>query len=281
LQTFPIYLSMKQVSIEANRIFRRRELTHNFSKVLILAACSAAISISPLAASTLSDYLTEVSPGDYVTNGDTFTDGDKTITFDSYSDTVTCFNTVTLADVTCAPGVTSPSTPAGLTVNPSSTFSVTGLDYPGFTLEGSVSAQGYSAGGDIIDVQNDLALIYTVTATAGLISDIHLGVGGVDLSGSGEIQVGETTSTGANISVNDPPPGLLTAYAPITPPVASMTVTKDILLNSGSAAGFDLASFSAIEQSFSEVPEPRAYAAVLGLFFALFFVIKRRRQQTA
>jgi hypothetical protein len=235
----------------------------------------------PLAADTLNEYL----PGG---TDASFTDGDKTIVFESFTDTVTCYDPVKGIDVSCALGSYNPTTPAGLTVAPSTSVSVTGLDLPGFTLEGLVQVKSFvDSYGNYVDVTSDIALIYSVTATAGEISDIHLGVGGASVTGTTSdppaILISESTNiVGADsLTVTDPPP-TFTAALTLTPSeyTTSATVTKDISLESG-AGQFDQASFSVLEQSFSEVPEPRAYAAVLGLFLAFFFVIKRRRQLTA
>jgi hypothetical protein len=140
--------------------------------------------------------------------------------------------------------------------------------------------------GNYVNTTEDITLGYTVTASAGLISDLHLGVGGAALvpptgSTPPEFTIGESTNApgAGSLSVTDPPPSF-TASLDLPTPVASLSVVKDISLISGSGLG-DRASFSILTQSFSQVPEPRAYAAVLGLFFAMLFVIKRRRQQTA
>ncbi len=263
-------------------------MTHKFTRTLILAACSAAISIFPLAADTLNQYL----PGG---SDASFTDGDKTITFTSYSDTVTCVDGTTGANLTCpVTGAFTPTSAAGLTVNPSSTDSVTGLHLDGFTLSGNVSVMSYELpNGDWVDVTQDIQLAYTVTATAGEISDVHLGVGSAAITPLGtksvppEITVSESTNIPGvgSLVVTDPPPSFLaTLNLPPADYTTSLSVTKDIALESGAGQTNGVgwgASFSALEQSFSQVPEPRAYAAVLGLFFALFFVIRRRRQQTA
>lgn len=261
-------------------------MTHKFSRTLILAACTAAISMLPLAADPLSDYLTSVGGGDYVSNGTTFTDGDKTIKFNSYSLSVTCFDTVLATDITCPTGSFAPTTPGGLNVVGSDTVSVTGAGLYGFTLQGLVQAKSFMNGADQVDVTEDIGLTYTVTASAGLISDLHLGVGGASVTGTTTnppaILITESTNDpgAGSLSVTDPPPTFTAQLNLPSPYVSSLVVTKDISLESGAGTN-DQASFSVLEQSFSQVPEPRAYAAVLGLFCAAFFVIKRRRQQTA
>lgn len=266
-------------------------MTHKLTRTLILAACSAAISILPASADSLAAYLNANDTG---SSGLTFTDGDKTITFTSYTDTVTCVDGTTGASLTCpVTGAYTPATAAGLTVNASSSDSVTGLNLDGFTLSGNVSVMSYKVGGDWVDVTQDIQLTYTVTATAGEISDVHLGVGGAAITPNGttnvppEITIVESTNAPGvgSLVVTDPPPSFVaTLDLPPADYTTSLAVTKDIALQSGagetSGVGWG-ASFSALEQSFSQVPEPRAYAAVLGLFFALFFVIRRRRQQTA
>ena len=265
-------------------------MTHNLTRTLILAACSAAISLLPASAATLDTYL---NAGGTASSGVNFTDGDKTITFTGYTDTVSCFDPAHPADA-CTPipfGANAPLSMSAITVNPSSTDSQSGLDLYGFTLSGSFKAQSYQLGnGDWIDVTNDIKLNYTVTATAGLISDLHLALGGEGLVPTGsvppEILVSESTIPNVGtLTVTDPGPNQ--SYALILSPsqyTTSLKVTKDITLESGAGVVSGLpftAQFSALEQSFSEVPEPRAYAAVLGLFFAAFFVVRRRRQQTA
>lgn len=236
--------------------------------------------MSPLAADTLNQYL----PGG---SDASFTDGDKTIVFSSFSETVTCYDPVKGIDVTCATGSYNPTTAAGLTVTPSSTNSITGLGLYGFTLQGLVQVKSFlDSYGNYVDVTEDISLDYTVTASAGLISDLHLGVGGASVTGTTSnppsILVTESTNDpgAGSLSVTDPPPTFTAALNLPTPYLSSLIVYKDISLESG-AAQYDQASFSGLEQSFSQVPEPRAYAAVLGLFFAAIFVIKRRRQQTA
>lgn len=262
-------------------------MTHKFTRTLILAACSAAICSMPLAADTLAQYL----PGG---TDASFTDGDKTITFTSYTDTVTCVDGTTGANLTCpVTGAFTPTSAAGLTVTPSSTDTVTGLNLDGFTLSGNVSVMSYKVGNDWVDVTQDIHLAYTVTATAGEISDVHLGVGGAAITPLGttsvppDITISESTNIPGvgSLVVTDPPPSFLaTLNLPPADYTTTLKITKDIALESGAGQTNGVgwgASFSALEQSFSQVPEPRAYAAVLGLFFALFFVIRRRRQQTA
>jgi hypothetical protein len=265
-------------------------VTHNFSRALILAASFAAISMVPAAADTLNQYLNSTDTG---SSGLTFTDEDKTITFEFYTDTVSCYDPVAAASVTCPTTAYSPTTPSAITVDPSSALSESGLHLPGFTLTGSFLAQSYEdAAGNWVDVTNDITLEYTVQATAGLISDLHLALGGEGLISTTpptvppEILVSESTSPNVGtLTVSDP--GANQTYSLYLSPsqyTNELEVTKDITLQSGAGETAGLgwsAEFSALEQSFSEVPEPRAYAAVLGLFFALFFVIKRRRQQTA
>ena len=261
-------------------------MTHKLTRTLIFAACSAVISISPLAADNLGNYLTPIGGGAYDSNGTSFTDGDKTITFTFYSDTVTCNDPVHGA-VACPTGVASPTGPDALSIFASSVFSAPGLpSLEGFTLQGTVQAQSeVDSFGNLESTTEDIALEYTVTASAGLISDLHLGVGGASVTGATsdppEFTIGESTNApgAGSISVTDPPPSF-TDQINLPTPVSSLSVLKDISLISGSGLG-DQASFSVLTQSFSQVPEPRAYAAVLGLFLAAFFVIKRRRQQTA
>ncbi len=261
-------------------------MTHKLTRTLIFVACSAAISLSPLAADDLGNYLSSIGGGAYDSNGSSFTDGNLSITFTFYSDTVTCFDPVHGA-VACPSGVASPTGPDALSLFQSTVVSAPGLpSLDGFTLQGTVQAQSeLDSYGNLESTTEDITLEYTVTDNSGSISDLHLGVGGASLTGATsdppEFTVGESTDApgAGSISVTDPPPSF-TDQINLPTPVSTLTVAKDISLISGSGLG-DQASFSILTQSFSQVPEPRAYAAVLGLFFALFFVIKRRRQQTA
>lgn len=258
-------------------------MTHKLSRLLLLAASSVAISIAPLSADNLQNYLNGTDSG---SNGNTFTDGSLSITFTGYSDTVTCSEGVTV--VACNPTDYAPLAASTITINPSDGgSSLLNPAVPGFVLSGTFLAQSYldPTTGQYVNVDEDIQLTYTVTDTQGAINGIDLALGSPVINPSGaeppEINVGESTSQFPTdvLQVTDPPPTTVdTLTLPTT--ASTLTVSKDITLISGAGQNYK-ASFSALEQGFNTVPEPRAYAAVLGLLFALFFVIKRRRQQTA
>ena len=255
------------------------------STTVITVACAIMIGSLPLSAATLADYLpvgVDGGTGQFAF----FQDGDKKITFTSFQITATCFDSG--GSFTCPADGTAylPVTAAGLTVLPSDTQGISGLGLFGFVLSGVVRATSYiePAGGpghqagDQVRVIDDIQLAYTVEALSGLISDLHLQVGGdVIVGANSSLQVGETAQPGSlSLQVTDPPSNLASTLN-IPSPINKLTVTKDITVTADACRNCS-AAFSALEQSFSQVPEPRAYAFILGL--GLLTLLLRRKSET-
>jgi len=123
----------------------------------------------------------------------------------------------------------------------------------------------------------DIAITYTVTSSKP-ITDADLVIAG-SVTGTGAASVGETLTSGGKLI------GTLTASLPGAPVdsisfagVNSITVTKDIILNAGSAG---TASISIVSQGFSTtaVPEP-ASMALLGIGMTSFLAFRRFFKRT-
>jgi hypothetical protein len=123
-----------------------------------------------------------------------------------------------------------------------------------------------------------------VTAAPGvLIDDIYMGFGNVTTSGTGTALYTENFCGGPEDSCS------LFVEAPVTSdtnavklsstdiggPVSSLTITKDLTLQTGTDG---LAATSSFLNEYSTVPEPRAVSLVLGLGLLAGFVFFKRRQ---
>jgi hypothetical protein len=251
---------------------------------MILAVCCAAISMLPLSAASLNSLLGSTPATGLVVGNVDFYDFSFSASCAGEGTVFSCSQLISDGFIT---GIGSETNPGSLQISPDTAG---GLD--GFNVTGALKT--------IADGSNpttmDITLTYDaeiVQPSSNLIGDVYL-EGSVALnpactSGScppnPSIAISETvTSTGVGqigfLQVTDPPP-VMADLINLSTDVSSLSVTKDIDLDSGTGTNggtADYASVTTITQQLSQVPEPRAYAAVLGLFLALFFVIKRRKQ---
>jgi hypothetical protein len=261
---------------------------HKFSRYLILAICFGAISMFPAAADTLESLLGVPESGG-LTVGD--------VVFYDFGFSASCSGgTGAAATTSCSQlvsdgligpgGIASSSDPGAIQISPDTS---NGMD--GFKITGDLETISDGTTATTLDI----SLTYDAAIVGpGQISDVFLGAtagfNGVPSLPGPSLSIEETVDDASgnylnSLKVTDPPPSLAaTITLPPIPAITGIEVTKDISLDSGagSTSGVpDFAKSTTIIQQLSQVPEPRAYAAVLGLFFAMFFVIKRRRQQTA
>lgn len=259
-------------------------MTHKFARNLFLAASCAAMFTLPLSADSLENLINtdgSLQVGDVV-----FSDFTFAATCYENGKTANCAALINAGDIS---GFNSENNPGSIAITADTS---NGMD--GFEITSSLKTT--SDGTNSYGVDISLTYDANIVGSTNEISDVYLGATallnppclvGQTCPPTPSVTIEETvdnTSGGfLNLAqVTDPPPSLSDQIA-ITP-VTGVEVTKDIDLNSGagmSGGTDDYASSTTIIQQLSQVPEPRAYAAVLGLFFALFFVVKRRRQQTA
>lgn len=269
-------------------------MTHNLTRILILAVCCTVISVMPAAADDLANYL-----GSYTTSGQ----GDQTLTysagttlydsgdlqfqFTGLTITPTCTDTVTGAQVTCAYGSYDPTTAAGINIQ----GTLSQIGYAGFDLTGEMEVDSYTlSNGDQVDVKEDIDLTYTVSTISGAST---ITGGGLDVAGcvtDPEAQSGCVTTgnnlppklrvdeswvpTNDTLQVSAPPP-ILDAYVNFGNTYNTLQVSKDIFLDSGDCTNCSV-SFSDLKQYYTEVPEPGSYAWVLGLGLLGFAQLRRR-----
>jgi hypothetical protein len=264
-------------------------VTHNFARTLILTACFAAIVTLPAGAVSFDSLI-----GSTEGSASSLTVGD--INFYNFELGVSCGNTgvptgmcQTLINDGAIAGILSATDPGGeLTVN-----GVSNAAGDGFTINGGITTYEFDGAATTLDLSltYDAAIIGPVAP----INDVYLEATDAlnppcnppaPCPSVPSVLISETVTNGSSpfnqvgfLQVNDPPP-VFTDMIDLTQNVNSVSVLKDIDLDSGAGVG-DYANTTSITQQLSQTPEPRAYAAVLGLFFALFFVIKRRGQQTA
>ena len=265
-------------------------MTHTF-KILFLTVCCVVISMVPAAADPLSDYFNGPTVNGqvltYTGNGTTFTDGNLQFTFTGLTINPIC--TAGGAQVSCSPGSYNPTSAAALSVVGTSGL---GVGFDGFDLQGQVGVTSYDMGDIPVDVTEDVDLNYTVTTIDGAatITDAHLSVGacasdtpgnppGNCLTGGGQLVPNMTVNeffSGTNQVISaSAPPNILNAMADFSSPMSSIQVTKDIFLESGACDNCSV-GFSDLKQYYSQVPEPRTYAWILGL--GLFGLIQLRRR---
>lgn len=270
-------------------------MSHKVIRILILAVCSAAIAVVPAAADDLANYLGSASDSgpygqdvSYSAGTQTFQDGDLQFQFTGLTITPTCTDITINAAVACAAGSYNPT--AASSLNIIGTLGSTGM--AGFDLTGEVDVNSYTlANGDTIDVQEDLDLNYTVSTTSGAST-----IAGAGLEASVCINDPSSCVTTANnlppsfkineswagtnqtVTVNGTSPvqDAFVSFLPST--YSSLQVSKDIFLDSGSCGGCSV-SFSDLKQIYSEVPEPRALAWILGL--GLLGLAQLRRRMTS
>lgn len=265
-------------------------MTHKLTRTLIFAVCCAAISMLPVSAVSLSSLLGVSEAGGLQVGDVVFYDFGFSATCSGGTGGSASTNCATLVGDGLIQGITSETNPNPLSIVPDTAG---GLD--GFALQGSLKAISDGTSATLLDIT--LTYDAAIVGSTNLITDVHLGA---TSSLNPQCKVGATcppvpslaieeTVNDSNgnflnlLQVTDPPPSLSDAVI-LTPGVPAIQVVKDINLNSGAGSSggtFDFAQTTTITQQLSQVPEPRAYAAVMGLFLGLFFVIKRRRQQTA
>jgi hypothetical protein len=263
-------------------------VTHKFSRLIKLAVCCAAISMLPLSAASLESLL-GVGPGSGLVVGD--------VDFYDFDFDVSCTGgaggSITDCGTLQSMGLVTGINPMSISIAPDTNG---GMD--GFEITTPLKATADSSG-DSTTVDMTLSYDAEIVDSSNTIGDVLM-QGSVGLNPvchvgqtcppNPSVVVSETVFNGSSpfnqigvLQISDPPP-VLSDLIDLSTDVSSLSVLKDIGLNSGT--GFsggtpDFADITALTQQLSQVPEPRAYAAVLGLFFAIFIVIKRRRQQTA
>jgi len=267
-------------------------VTHTF-KILFLTVCCIVISMVPATADELSNYFNAPTTSGtygqtltYTGDGQTFTNGNLQFQFTGLTIIPTCWEGIT--QVQCQAGSYNPVSAATLNIAPTSTLN----GYNGFDLQGQVDVSSYNVGDVQVDVKEDIDLNYTVSTIGGAatISDAHLDVGACASDTGGALGTNCLTAgtglppslsvlenfQGTNQTINaSAPPNILNAMADFSSTHNSLQVSKDIFLESGACAGCQV-GFSDLKQYYSQVPEPRTYAWVLGL--GLFGLIQLRRR---
>jgi hypothetical protein len=179
--------------------------------------------------------------------------------------------------------------PTNIQINPDTTFA--GLF--GFDFTSPLEAISDGTNNTTVDITLTYDAAVTAAGGTNLISDVHLM--GSDVRNPNTNQNPPSVSIGesvfnligggflGNLQITDPPPSLSAAVT-LSTPVASIAVLKDIRLASGagtSGGAADFANLTSMSQLLSQVPEPRAYSAIVALFvIGLFFTNRKKRQQT-
>ncbi len=281
-------------------------MTHSFKRILTLVVCCVVLATLPAAADSLANYVGTVTQTgqdlSYAPGSTTFTNGNLIFQFTGLTITPTCTDSITSVQVNCALGSYNP-----VNANAVQIIGTQGINgYAGFDLTGQMDVNSYTANnGDQIDVNEDINLNYTVSTNNGAatISDAHLdvsgcvtdpgapaqyqGQGGCLSNGSGlppKLRVVENwQGTNQSITVQAPPP-ILNQYVNFLPNTYStLQVTKDIFMDAGACSGCSV-SFSDLKQYYSQVspvPEPRAFAWMLGLGILGLAQLRRRLTATA
>lgn len=147
---------------------------------------------------------------------------------------------------------------------------------PGFEFTGPWSVTGTGA-----NVGEDVNVEFTVTALTGSISDVFIDLINSSIYGAGaSVSYTETVCnsfTGCTLFVDNPVTGSATDEITLSPAVTSITIDKDLQLNSGANGTATMSAFSNY-YSTSPVPEPRAVSIVLGLGFLGIMAFMKRRQ---
>jgi len=119
---------------------------------------------------------------------------------------------------------------------------------------------------------SDSAIGYKITTTGGVVDALNL-FAGFGYTGTGLVTVAETGSAFAgSLSLADPT-GTPSFTSVTFAPVSSMTVTKDIQVNSGTNGS---AFLSVVENGWSQVPEPRTVALFAVGLLGLVGAARRR-----
>jgi hypothetical protein len=239
-------------------------VTHNFTKYIILAVSALGLSALPAAAD--SQCPTGVALSTYVVSGFTCFIGDLDFSNFSYTSSASMPPTpvpdtsVTVATVDNAAGI-------------------------GFSFNSSWTAAG---AGEF----SDAAIGFTVSVIGGgpaTLEDAALiQTGAVDNTNSGSLaSVGENGCSGSSngldcsqmwsLVTSQTSNSSATSAHTFYLPTGSLTVSKDITAVDGSSANA-FASVSLVQDTFSQVPEPRALAMLLGLGLIAGLGLKKKLQ---
>jgi hypothetical protein len=126
----------------------------------------------------------------------------------------------------------------------------------------------------------DVMVSFTVTALTGLLTDVHIQLDNSFVTGTGNVSYTEQVclSTINCALFIDNPNGNLISDLVLTTPQKSITISKDLILSAGANGTATMSGFSNFYSHTSEVPEPRAVSALLGLgFFGIMAFMKRRQ----
>lgn len=154
---------------------------------------------------------------------------------------------------------------------------VTSPDGPGLNFNPAAQVSGSN-------LDTDILVGFTVTGINGaLIDDIYMGFGNVTTTGTGSALYTENFCGGpenqCSIFVEAPNTNDVNyvnlSSTDIGGPVSTLTITKDLDLETGSSG---LAATSSFLNEYSTVPEPRSVSLVLGLGLLAGFVFFKRRQ---
>lgn len=143
---------------------------------------------------------------------------------------------------------------------------------PGFFFTGPFAV---GAGG-----LQDVYVAFTVTALTGMLTDVHIQLDNSFVTGTGQVSYTEQVCYGPQDNCAlfvDNPTGSLTADLVLATPQKSILISKDLVLSGGSNGTATMSVFSNY-YSHSEVPEPRAISAFLGLGFIGVMVFMKFRQ---
>lgn len=119
----------------------------------------------------------------------------------------------------------------------------------------------------------DSFIDYTITAPSAEISDLVLSIGGFGTTGTGFLSVSENASNGTNLYVCFGDQTCTQTDSAVFDPVASLDVSKDILVVGGEGG---TASLSAVVNTASEVPEPATLTLLGTGLLGLAGVVRRK-----
>jgi|ERR1700680_1414998 len=149
--------------------------------------------------------------------------------------------------------------------------SVASLDYE---IKYSVQATGGFLVSDVWQLINGSAITGPGNTSLNPSSDITVSEVATDHAGSGST-ANSTVSLNPNVFIEPPAQAgdhLILNVAGVPTPVVRADITKDVRIDAGTG---DKVTLSLIEQRFSQVPEPRTYALLLGLGLAALLWKKR------
>ena len=118
-----------------------------------------------------------------------------------------------------------------------------------------------------------------MTALTGLLTDVHIQLDNSFVTGTGNISYTEQVCfavTNCALFIDNPSGNLISDLV-LTTPQKSINISKDLILTGGANGTATMSAFSNF-YSHTEVPEPRAVSALLGLgFFGIMAFMKRRQ----